>query len=661
MKQILLFLAFSAAAFGDTINTNTPTTDVVSSMIASGTVSRAQSSGDADTLNGYSSDAFDSAGAAATAITAAQGYTNAKANAAQAYAIQRANHTGTQSASTIGDFAMAAQAAVTWSTLSGKPTLAPVATTGSYGSLLGLPAIPTTLPATGGTAATITGTIPIAQVSGAATAAQGTLAASAAQMGYGVVTVLSSTSSQIVFSGTTDATRGAALASAIAAAKYGDQVLVGPGNYYISTVPIQIASGVNYRFFNSYVYITGSTTCSNGSGWAGIFSTPIADFPTVTDHDYSFDGPLTMDGKNITLPGGTTRAFLLYSGSHCRLSNINVLNFVTSGMGTPEHSSMTNCYAYNCGMGFNNGQYTMCTDCMADTCGIGFLISLGNGMFSDCVAVSSGTGVAIINGGNPGHGVWSGGLINHNAVNLYVDPTLFNGFTFTGTYFLSGSMTFGGDGIQIIGGQIGNGDYPCAVTGTMIGYTVISGVRFESTSATSWLRNLTTAQKNWIKLVNCDTVNGPYTLTPEGELWGSLIGTGTNDSATAGHLGEYVTAQLVSGSSVTLISGTATTITSVTLTPGDWEVSGVVDYDGVAASVTAFKTGVATTPGTFGAQDTFQNMPFIAAAWTDEFGHTIAPSRLSLSGTSTAYLIGEGTFSSGTVTAHGTIRARRVR
>ena len=48
-----------------------------------------------------------------------------------------------------------------------------MATTGSYASLLGLPTIPTTLPATGGTAATISGTLPVAQVSGALAAAGG--------------------------------------------------------------------------------------------------------------------------------------------------------------------------------------------------------------------------------------------------------------------------------------------------------------------------------------------------------------------------------------------------------------------------------------------------------------------------------------------------------
>lgn len=55
-------------------------------------------------------------------------------------ATARANHTGTQTASTISDFASAAVSAVTWTTLTGKPTFATVATSGAYSDLTGTPA-----------------------------------------------------------------------------------------------------------------------------------------------------------------------------------------------------------------------------------------------------------------------------------------------------------------------------------------------------------------------------------------------------------------------------------------------------------------------------------------------------------------------------------------
>lgn len=61
------------------------------------------------------------------------------ASSAQAYAIQRANHTGTQLANTISDFSTAAIASVTWSTLTGKPSFSTVATSGAYSDLIGAP------------------------------------------------------------------------------------------------------------------------------------------------------------------------------------------------------------------------------------------------------------------------------------------------------------------------------------------------------------------------------------------------------------------------------------------------------------------------------------------------------------------------------------------
>lgn len=48
--------------------------------------------------------------------------------AVQAYAVQRGNHTGTQLAATISDFATSAVAAVTWTTITGKPSTFPPST-----------------------------------------------------------------------------------------------------------------------------------------------------------------------------------------------------------------------------------------------------------------------------------------------------------------------------------------------------------------------------------------------------------------------------------------------------------------------------------------------------------------------------------------------------
>lgn len=128
------------------------------SIAALGTASTQSTSSFATAAQGEKADtalqnaaAFDTAGAAASA---------------QAFAIQRANETGTQLASTISDFSAAALLAVTWSTLTGKPTFATVATSGAYSDLSGLPTL---------------GTAAAQNTSAFATSAQGTLAASALQ------------------------------------------------------------------------------------------------------------------------------------------------------------------------------------------------------------------------------------------------------------------------------------------------------------------------------------------------------------------------------------------------------------------------------------------------------------------------------------------------
>ena len=90
--------------------------------------------------------------AAADAVVASAAASDAtsKANTAQAYAVQRANHTGTQAAATVSDFSAAALSATAGSYAAASHThtagqvsgLATVATSGSYSDLSNKPSIP---------------------------------------------------------------------------------------------------------------------------------------------------------------------------------------------------------------------------------------------------------------------------------------------------------------------------------------------------------------------------------------------------------------------------------------------------------------------------------------------------------------------------------------
>lgn len=147
------------------------------------------------------------------------------------------------------------------------------------------------------------------------------------------------------------------------------------------------------------------------------------------------------------------------------------------------------------------------------------------------------------------------------------------------------------------------------------------------------------------------------TITPSSTA--GIVGTTTNDSANAGSVGEYVTAQ---AGPTSLTTGINTNITSISLTAGDWDVTGTVFFaTGVGDTMTSAAVSVNDTSATHPAIPLYNNPGNVNL--TSSLGLTvIAPvRRFSLSGTTTVYLVATGTHSGGTLNATGMIRARRIR
>ncbi len=147
---------------------------------------------------------------------------------------------------------------------------------------------------------------------------------------------------------------------------------------------------------------------------------------------------------------------------------------------------------------------------------------------------------------------------------------------------------------------------------------------------------------------------------------GQVAGTATNDNAAAGKVGEFVEATVASGSAVALVSNTPKTVMSISLTAGDWDVSGAVWYTGGATTtVTLMASGISTVTNTFPTVGKTDRVQFVFAGTTpfatQDLAQMIGPVRLSLSATTTVFLIGDLNFSVSTASAYGHIRARRVR
>lgn len=145
---------------------------------------------------------------------------------------------------------------------------------------------------------------------------------------------------------------------------------------------------------------------------------------------------------------------------------------------------------------------------------------------------------------------------------------------------------------------------------------------------------------------------------------GGITGTTTNDSASAGFVGEYAESNIASGSATSVTTATPKTITSISLTAGDWDVDGVIHFlPAATTSITRLSTSLSLTTNTTDVTvGRFNQMTCNAtvnggATWSNP----IIPLRFSVASTTTVYLVADQTFTASTMTAYGIIRARRVR
>ena len=146
-------------------------------------------------------------------------------------------------------------------------------------------------------------------------------------------------------------------------------------------------------------------------------------------------------------------------------------------------------------------------------------------------------------------------------------------------------------------------------------------------------------------------------------------GTGTNDNAAPGIVGESVVSTVAVGSAVGLSNNTPVNITSITLTAGDWDVAGVIDFVLSGVTATLFQAGISVTSAALPSQpggsglgpDASIANPLLSTVLSSSFDQSVGPVRLSIAATTTVYLVAQSSFSAGTLTGYGTLRARRVR
>lgn len=140
-----------------------------------------------------------------------------------------------------------------------------------------------------------------------------------------------------------------------------------------------------------------------------------------------------------------------------------------------------------------------------------------------------------------------------------------------------------------------------------------------------------------------------------------IRGTLTNDDATSLNVGQFSSSFIAVGSATSLTTATAKNVTSISLTAGDWDVSGNVNFVATTATVTAWSGGISTNTNALPTDGSEVPNGTVITLISENNGITLPRKRISIASTTTVYLVGKATFSAGTVTAYGGITARRVR
>lgn len=141
---------------------------------------------------------------------------------------------------------------------------------------------------------------------------------------------------------------------------------------------------------------------------------------------------------------------------------------------------------------------------------------------------------------------------------------------------------------------------------------------------------------------------------------GQIPGTVTNDNAAAGNVGEFIESIITNASGTTATSGTVFNLTSISLSPGDWDIWG--NFGSFASgTLTTLVAGISTVSGTFPLPEFYNTLSSVSGAGTRQ-GIDAPMIRLSLAATTIVYLVGESVATAGgSVNVYGFIMARRRR
>jgi|SRR6185503_2741091 len=146
---------------------------------------------------------------------------------------------------------------------------------------------------------------------------------------------------------------------------------------------------------------------------------------------------------------------------------------------------------------------------------------------------------------------------------------------------------------------------------------------------------------------------------------GQYPATHTNDSASAGNVGEYLSTIVLSGAAVAMTTTVSADVASLALTAGDWDVwaelwtsaNGATTTTLIQAAINTVSATLPTVPADGTANEIHH--PVNSAGAIEVI--SISPCRVSLAAPATIYFVANITFAVNTMATYGKICARRRR
>lgn len=170
-------------------------------------------------------------------------------------------------------------------------------------------------------------------------------------------------------------------------------------------------------------------------------------------------------------------------------------------------------------------------------------------------------------------------------------------------------------------------------------------------------------------LIGTTTDNGAKLQVNGSAYFGAtndIIGTATNNNATAGNIGEEVSSYTSTYANFTT-TATYQAVDSITLTAGDWDISAQATFSSNGATITAASDAIfviSTTRSSASGSTEGKNIIYVPQSsllGTSHQSISVASYRVSLSSTTKYYLNAQSTFTVGNPQYVGGIRARRMR